>query len=75
MGWGSSEMWRRIGLVRVEVSEECITSIFRVERHSFETLDLTRPTRRHITEDGTLHSHRRGNFKAYVKYRHVLGSK
>jgi hypothetical protein len=33
--------------------------------HSSETLDRTRSTRRHIPEDGILHSHRRENLKSY----------
>jgi hypothetical protein len=31
-----------------------------------ETSVLTSATRRHITEDGILHSHRRGNLKSYI---------
>jgi hypothetical protein len=30
----SSEMWRHVGLVRNDVSEECVVSIFRMERIS-----------------------------------------
>jgi hypothetical protein len=33
---------------------------------SFETSVLTRPTRRHIPEDGNLHSHRRENLKSCI---------
>jgi hypothetical protein len=32
---------------------------------SSETSNLTRATRRHIAEDGMLHSHFRGNLKSY----------
>jgi hypothetical protein len=32
---------------------------------SSETLVITRPTRRHVPDDGTLHSHRWGNLKSY----------
>jgi CO dehydrogenase/acetyl-CoA synthase epsilon subunit len=41
-----------------------VTLIMKVLR-SFETSVLTRVTRRNITEDGILHSHRRENFKSY----------
>jgi hypothetical protein len=34
--------------------------------HSYETSVHTRATRRHIQEDGVLHSHRRGNLKPYM---------
>jgi hypothetical protein len=33
---------------------------------SSETLVLTRATRRHIQEDGILHSYRRENLKSFV---------
>jgi hypothetical protein len=35
---------------------------------SFETWVHTRSTRRHIPEDGILHSHRRENLKSYIQY-------
>jgi hypothetical protein len=59
----SSEMSRRVVLVRTEVSEELIASIFRVEivpelgttlAVTVGTSVLTRPARRHIPEDGIL---------------------
>jgi hypothetical protein len=46
-------MWHSADLVWTGVSEECIASIFRV--------------RRHITEDGFLHSHSYENLKSYTK--------
>jgi hypothetical protein len=36
--------------------------------HSSETLIYTRSTRRHIPEDGILHSHRRENLKSDTIY-------
>jgi hypothetical protein len=35
--------------------------------HSSETTVLTRATWRNIPEDGTLHTHRRENFKSYTE--------
>jgi hypothetical protein len=32
----SSGMWRRMGLVRTDVSEECVASIFRAEKSANE---------------------------------------
>jgi hypothetical protein len=78
----SSGMWRRVDLVWIDVSEESIASIFRVEKSAgssfadFSTLKMkairssetsvhTRFTRRHIPEDGILHSHRREKLKSY----------
>jgi hypothetical protein len=57
-------MWRRVGLVRTEMSEERVASIFRVERNP-RAKKSVRPLRRHIPEDGILHSHRFENFKSY----------
>jgi hypothetical protein len=56
----SSGMWRRLYLVWTDVSEELIASIFRVK-----TSVHTRSTRRHIPEDGILHSHRREKLESY----------
>jgi hypothetical protein len=53
----SSGMWRSVGLVRTDVSEERVAS---------ETSVLTRLTWRQILEDGILHSHRRENIKSYT---------
>jgi hypothetical protein len=52
---GVSGMLRRVRLVRIDVSEELSAS---------ETSVLTRRTRRNITEDTILHSHRRKNLKS-----------
>jgi hypothetical protein len=60
-------MWRHMALVRTEIWEERIVSITRMI-HSSETSVLTGTTRRHIPEDGSLHSHRRENLKSYMEY-------
>jgi hypothetical protein len=82
-------MWRRVILVRANVSEERVAPIIvfvhsvlqvlvtaNVPRslilfalmmeatRSYETSALSRATRRHIPEDGILHSHRRENHKS-----------
>jgi hypothetical protein len=33
---------------------------------SFETSVLTSPTRRHVPENGTLHTNRHGNLERYI---------
>jgi hypothetical protein len=50
----SSGMLRRVALVRTDVSEELSASFIRV----------TRTTRRNISQDTILHSHRRENLKS-----------
>jgi hypothetical protein len=61
----SSGMCGRVVLVTTDVSEERI--IRKIEAiSSFETSVLTRPKRRHISEDDILHSHSRGNLKSYM---------
>jgi hypothetical protein len=45
-------MWRHVDLVWTDVSEES---------------RFTQITRRHIPEDGILHSHRRENIKSYIQ--------
>jgi hypothetical protein len=52
----SSGMLRHMALIRNDVSEEL----------SSESPDLTRAIRRHIPEDGPLHSHRREILKSYI---------
>jgi hypothetical protein len=62
----SSDVLRRVALIRTDVSEERSASIIRVTRLgeliealcSSETSVPTRDTRRNIPEDGILHSHR-----------------
>jgi hypothetical protein len=71
-------MWYSVRLVRTDVSEENISSIFSVTRmnelgtlavtSNWSTLRGTRATRRHIPEDGVLHSHRRDNLKSLTLF-------
>jgi hypothetical protein len=69
-----SGMWRCVGLVLTDVSEECIASIFRVEKSASEEpvwpgdcrRQLTEDTQRHIPEDDILHSHRCKRLKSYT---------
>jgi hypothetical protein len=70
----SSETWRRVSLVRTDVSQERIASIIGVKRISelgkgamcsSERSVLTRATRRHISEDDIFHSQLRENLKPY----------
>jgi hypothetical protein len=42
-----SGMWHRVGLVRIDVSEESFSSIFRVERIRVRTKALAVGSRRH----------------------------
>jgi hypothetical protein len=62
----SSAIWRRVAVVRAEVSEERVTLKMGAVR-SLETSAPTRATRRHIPEDDILHSHRRENLKFYLQ--------
>jgi hypothetical protein len=51
----SSGMWRGVGLLETDVSEERVTSIFRVEAtHLSKTSVYNIPTRRHIPETAFL---------------------
>jgi hypothetical protein len=66
----SSGTLRRVALVRTDVSEELSASIIRVTRiGELGTLAVTSncSTRRHIREDGILHSHRRECLTSYKK--------
>jgi hypothetical protein len=70
-----TEVCRCVGIVRTDILEEqrrswialFLTDFYTVEAtHSSETSILTRPTWRHIPEDGILQSHRRENLKSYI---------
>jgi hypothetical protein len=72
----SSGLSRHVPLVRIDVSEERISSIIRVEKigelgttmkmtRSSETSVLTAATRPRIPEDDILHSHGSENLKPY----------
>jgi hypothetical protein len=69
-----------VALIRTDVSEDRIASIFRVmplfgydlttaKRYVIDDYHLPevliRATRRHLPEDDNHHSHRRGNLKSY----------
>jgi hypothetical protein len=56
----SSGMWRRVVLVRTDVSEERTAFIFRIEKIRVRRKALAFG---HIPEDGILHSHRCENLK------------
>jgi hypothetical protein len=69
-------MWRRENLERTDVSEERIASSSMKEEYESqksvrrllaETSVLTRSTRRHILEDGVIHSPSRENLKSCME--------
>jgi hypothetical protein len=76
-------MWRCVGLVKTDISEERVASIFKVEETlfllyvnsslkmettpSFETSILYKTHLAPLPEDGILHSPRRENLKSYNK--------
>jgi hypothetical protein len=74
-----SGMRCRVGLVKIDVLEVCYqmsnTSTLKMEAtRSSETSVFTGPTRRHIPEDGILHSHRRENLKSNIRVYDVLNA-
>jgi hypothetical protein len=73
----SSGTLRCVALIRTDVSDERFVTIIKVTRISelgttgagnmyLWTSVLTTATRRHITQDVILHSHRRENLKSYI---------
>jgi hypothetical protein len=57
-----------VALIRIDVSEDRITSIFRVyECEQVTERSLIRATRCHLPEDDNHHSHRRGNLNSYTR--------
>jgi hypothetical protein len=58
-------MLRRAALVRTDVSEELSASIIRVTRIGELGTTLAVTANRRISEDATLHSHRRKNLKSF----------
>jgi hypothetical protein len=67
-----SEMWSRVALARIYVSENVpssliIATLMMTAICSYETSVLTRPSRRHIPEDGIFRSQRREDLKSYVR--------
>jgi hypothetical protein len=63
----SSEMFRRVALVRTDVSGEISTSIINMEvLSSSETSVLTRATWLNIPKNDILHSHSSDNLKYYI---------
>jgi hypothetical protein len=76
-----SGMWRRVDILLTDVSKEriaasCLLTLIHrswicytlkmAAIRSFETSANKISTRRHIPEDGILHSHRRETLKSYI---------
>jgi hypothetical protein len=61
-------MWRRLGFVRTDISEEHTASIIRVkETANSEMSILIRGIRDHIPEKDVLHSHRGEHLKFHIQ--------
>jgi tRNA splicing endonuclease len=66
----SSEMLRRVALVRTDVSEEPSASFIEVTRiGELGTIQAATSNRRKLRYDTILHSHRRENLKSYILYK------
>jgi hypothetical protein len=61
----SRVLLRLLITANVVPSSPILATLMVEEIHSSETSVLTRATRRHIQEDGLLHSHRRENLNSY----------
>jgi hypothetical protein len=60
-------MWRCVDLMWIDVSEERIAFIFKVEKSASEEPAWAGGcSLRHIAEDGILHCHRCENLKSYI---------
>jgi hypothetical protein len=66
---GGDTFLRNVGLLFIAnfVPSSLILSNLKMETPRFsETSVIERPTRRHIRQDGILHSHDRGNLQSYT---------